>query len=70
MAKKSKPETKETADAVVYKTKDIAEAMGISPKALRKLLRANDTWNDHKYTHYRFTSVQDVVSVLRPTPAA
>jgi len=67
MAKKA-TKTVEAADAVL-KTKDIAEAMGISTKAVRKLLRANEAWDDKKYTHYRFTSVEAVVNVLRP-PAA
>ena len=58
--------TKKEAVEVVLKTKDIAAAMGITPKALRKQLRATEKFADHKYTNYRFKSVEEVKTLLAP----
>lgn len=64
--------TEVKSDAGSFKTKDVAAAMGITPKALRKQLRAQERWADKRYTNYRFATVEEVVNALKPkatTPA-
>lgn len=42
----------------VYTTKELAEALGINGKQLRRKLRAMDKYNDGKYTRYAWTEKQ------------
>lgn len=65
---KAKSDAKPTTEAAL-KTKDIAAAMGITPKALRKSLRATERFADHKYTNYRFASIDEVTALLTPAAA-
>jgi hypothetical protein len=70
MAKDKKSKKEEAVADGVLKTKDVAAAMGITPKALRKSLRATDRFADHKYTNYRFASLDEVIMLLTPPAAA
>jgi transcription initiation factor IIE alpha subunit len=47
--------TKEVKDEKVFTTKEMAEALGMNGKQLRRKLRAMDKYNDGKYTRYAWT---------------
>ena len=46
---------KESKDEKVYTTKDLAVALGMNGKQLRRKLRAMDKYNDGQYTRYAWT---------------
>lgn len=70
---KPKTETQAPVEAkaeVVLTTREVAAAMGITPKALRKKLRATEKFDDKKYTRYRFSTVGEVKTLVAPKAAA
>ena len=72
MSKKTTTATASTAtdQPVVLTTREVAAAMGITPKALRKRLRSTERFDDHKYTRYHFDSAAEVKTLLAPKAAA
>lgn len=53
-----------------YTTKHLAEKLGITPKMLRRQLRAMEKYNDGTYTHYRWNSMELDAMVKKLTKQA